>query len=68
MNKVSNIVRRVRHENGITQKILANKMTVSQSYISKIENGQKTPTDMFLRLFCVLYSIDENSLKDENNT
>ena len=68
MYTVGSYIRDVRHKNGITQKSLAKTMTVSQSYISKVENGQKKPTDMFLKLFCVLYAIDEDVLKGGNNT
>lgn len=66
MKKISKLVKKTRKANGITQKELAATMTVTQSYISSIENGNEIPTPMFIKLFCLIYSIDEKTVKEYN--
>lgn len=64
MSKLTCEMKRVRKEYGLTQKQLSNQLTVGQPYLSNVENEKAQPTKMFVRLFCLLYSIDENSLLD----
>lgn len=64
MNKINTIIKQKRKELNITQKELAKQMTVSQSYISAVENEIETPSQMFIKLFCLLYSVDEGSISD----
>lgn len=56
------IIRRVRKEHCLSQKALGDFMTVSQSYICKLEAGQEQPSEMFIRLFCLLFSVNEKEL------
>lgn len=64
LQKISKLIKITRKANGITQKELAKAMTVTQSYISEVENGNTTPTPMFIKLFCLMYSIDEKTVKE----
>lgn len=64
MAKIGEKVRDVRLKSGLNQREFGKMLTVSQSYISCIENSKEIPTPMFLKLFCLLYSVDETSLMD----
>lgn len=60
MNKIGSIIKSTRKAHGLTQRAFGETLTVSQSYISSVESGKETPTPMFIKLFCSLYSINEN--------
>lgn len=62
MSGIGSVVKSTRKARGLTQKEFGETMTVSQSYISSIESGKETPTPMFIKLFCSLYSINEKNL------
>ena len=53
---INEIIRNTRIKNKMTQKDLAEAMKVGQPYISAVENGETTPTPMFLELFDLLFS------------
>ena len=62
MGGIGETLRVVRKQRGLTQKDLAQTMAVSQSYICQVETGHTTPSPMFIKLFCLQYSIDERPL------
>ena len=56
------MIRKVRKEHHLSQKALGALMTVSQSYICKLEAGQEQHSEMFIRLFCLLFTVNEKDL------
>ena len=46
-------LKKVRLENDCTQTQLAQKMHVTQGYISSVENNLYTPSAMYIELFCL---------------
>ena len=67
-NSVGSAIKAVRLQRGLTQKELGKSLTVTASYVSRVENGKENPTPMFIRLFCLLYSVDENTLSIYSQT
>ena len=67
-NSVGSAIKAVRLQQGLTQKELGKSLTVTASYVSRVENGKENPTPMFIRLFCLLYSVDENTLSSYSQT
>ena len=68
INKVISSLKRIRKQLKITQHSLAKKMGIKQSYISKLENYEKTPTLTMVAkyLFALGFSLDDiPSLLDE---
>ena len=61
-------LKHLRQKNHLTQKELGKSLTVTASYVSRVENGKENPTPMFIRLFCLLYSVDENTLSSYSQT
>ena len=61
MIRIGETVKNARVKRGLSQKKFAESLTVSQPYISAVENGKEIPTPMFLRLFSLLYPTDENN-------
>lgn len=57
-------IKETRKKYGLSQKELARKMGVGQSYISGVEAGKESPSPMFLRLFQMLYGSSEPDQKD----
>lgn len=55
-------MRRLRKEKGMRQVDVANDMAISQSYISSVECGKTVPTSRYVKLFCLLYKVDESSI------
>ncbi|MGC4130564.1 MAG: helix-turn-helix transcriptional regulator [Bergeyella sp.] len=48
MNKIGYIIKTIREQRKITQEELAFELNISQSKLSKIENGKTEPTIYFL--------------------
>jgi transcriptional regulator with XRE-family HTH domain len=49
------IIRRVREQHGLTQRELADRLSVSQRYLSELENGRpKIADDRYFRLLRLL--------------
>ncbi len=67
MNDFKEVLKTVRKQNNLKQKDIAKAMTVSQSYISQIENGNTTPTPMFIKLFVHIYKKDNDTLREESS-
>lgn len=61
MVAIGEAMKSVRKQCGLSQKELGETLAVSQSYISQVERGYEVPTPMFIKLFCLLYSIDESN-------
>lgn len=61
MTSISEAVKSARKQCGLSQKEFGETLAVSQSYISLVERGHEIPTSMFVKLFCLLYSVDEES-------
>lgn len=64
MNTFGTTVKTIRKRNGLTQRELGEVMTVSNGYISRVEHGKEKPTPMFIKLFCLLYSVDTKSFSN----
>lgn len=60
MEDIGKRLREIRKNYGLNQKELGQALTVSQSYICKVENGKEKPTEMFLKLVGLLYSAEED--------
>ena len=58
--KTGDIIKNVRREKGIRQEDVAKAMAVGQPYISMVENNRIIPTPMFIKLFCLTFSVDES--------
>ena len=59
------IIKNIRKEKGLRQKDIAHAMTVGQSYISQVENGKTVPTPMFIKLFCLTFSVNEEQFHEK---
>lgn len=51
----------IRVEKGVTLSEIAEKMTVSESCVSRIENGFEQPSDMYIALFCSLSELKKKN-------
>jgi transcriptional regulator with XRE-family HTH domain len=51
--KFCDLVRRIREEKGITQQVLAQRLDVPQSFVSKVETGERRLDILELRSLCV---------------
>lgn len=63
--KLGDKMREIRLKNNLTQVQLANKMQVTQSYISLVELNLTTPRAMYIELFCFVFQIDKSRLLEE---
>lgn len=61
-------VKRARKENGLTQKDLSKKISISRSYIADIEGGRYTPSVEILISLSKELKIDMNLFKNDGNT
>jgi len=60
-------IKEIRKDNNMTQRQIGNLMTVSASYISRIESGKEKPTEMFIKLFSLIFNVSmENFIKSKN--
>ena len=62
--KVINRLRQARIEAGLTQVDVASKLKTTQSYISKVETGERRVDILELKHFAVLYQKDINYFID----
>lgn len=56
-------IKEIRKECSITQNDFARRMLVSASYISKVESGKETPSDIFLKLMSLEFGISLDWIK-----
>lgn len=61
-------VKRARRENGLTQRDLSKKVSVSRSYIADIEGGRYIPSTELLISISKELKIDMNLFKNDGNT
>lgn len=52
----------IRKEANLTQKEVAERMTVSASYVSRVENNLEKPTAMYISLFCFNFNLTKKRL------
>ncbi|HLE12421.1 MAG: hypothetical protein A2504_01425 [Bdellovibrionales bacterium RIFOXYD12_FULL_39_22] len=60
--KVARMVRCARKLSGLTQKEVCSNLRISQSYLSKIENGINVPSVVFWAEFCQLTGVNMDSV------
>ncbi len=65
MNDFGETLKSIRKQCNLKQKDVAKAMTVSQSYISMLENGNAIPTPMFVKLFAHLYKKENEPSREE---
>ena len=65
--KIGNLIKRIRKENNLTQKDLANKYGVTYQAVSKWENGTNLPDISLIKEISNDYNIDINDFLDGNN-
>ena len=59
-------IKQVRNVLGITQSKFANRIAVSSSYISEVENGVKEINERAIRLIVAEYNVNEDWLRNGN--
>lgn len=62
--KVGNLIKRLRKDNNLTQKELADKLNVTFQAVSKWENGKSVPDIAQLRQISKLFSVDISDILD----
>ena len=62
-SQVSNLIKRARNSNGITQQELANSCDIDVTYLSKIENGHVLPSKKLIPKLSGILNIDADELK-----
>ena len=62
MESISNRIKSLRKVEGLTQKEFANRLLVSQSYLSGLENGNEIPTNKLTKLICLEFGVNESWL------
>ena len=62
--KVGNLIKKLRKDNNLTQKELADKLNVTFQAVSKWENGKSVPDIAQLRQISKLFSVDISDILD----
>ena len=65
--KVGSLIKKIRQDNNLTQKDLADKYGVTYQAVSKWENGTNLPDISLIKEICNDYNIDVNDFLDGNN-
>lgn len=60
--KLGDKMKEIRLKNNLKQREVAEKMTVSTSYVCRVEHNQEMPTAMYISLFCFNFGIDKENL------
>lgn len=63
-SKISELIKKIRKDNKLTQKQLADKLNVTYQAVSKWENGLNIPDITILKEICTEFNIDINDLLD----
>lgn len=58
------LLRKIRIDNGEILKDMANKLQVTSSFLSAVENGKKKIPDQWLNVLCTCYGLTEKQRKD----
>lgn len=64
MTHVGERIKIIRKMNNIKQKEFAERVSVSASYISKVESGKEVPTEMLLKLIALDFKVSLEWLRD----
>lgn len=64
MAHVGERIKTIRKMNNIKQKEFAERVSVSASYISKVESGKEVPTEMLLKLIALDFKVSLEWLRD----
>jgi transcriptional regulator with XRE-family HTH domain len=56
-------IKEVRCALNMTQKEFGNKITLAQTYLSQIENGERHVTEKIIKIICLQFNIDEYWLR-----
>jgi len=58
-------LRQLRESSGLTQKEVANRLSVDNSLLAKIERGERPPTKKFIANVALFFNVDEKELQNE---
>jgi len=58
-------LRQLRESSGLTQKEVANKLSVDNSLFAKIERNERPPTKKFISNVAMFFNVDEKELHNE---
>lgn len=64
--KLSILLKKIRINNGEMLMDMANKLKISSTFLSAIENGKKKVPDDFKDKLCANYTLSEDEIKDLN--
>ena len=64
MKSIGTRIKELRKAECLTQKDFSNRLLISQSYLSGLENGNETPTNKLLKLICLEFGVDEKWISD----
>lgn len=67
LNDISKKIKSIRLNNKLRQTDFAEMICISQSYLSRLESGQKYPSKTVIRLISLQFGIDENFFKEDIN-
>lgn len=67
LNDISKKIKSIRLGNKLMQTDFTEMICISQSYLSRLENGQKYPSKSIIRLISLQFGIDENFFKEDIN-
>ncbi len=62
MEHISSNIKKLRIEEDLTQKEFSQKLLISQSYLSGVENGREQPTERLIKLICLEFGVNEEWL------
>lgn len=68
MNTINERIKRIRLENGYTQKEFAEILKISQAHLSKIERGQDNISDSIIKLISITQNISFEWIKTGNGS
>ena len=67
MKTVGQKIKEIRLKNSLKQCVFAEKICVTQSHLSNIENDKDYPSKAVIRLVALQFDVDEKTLKDDSN-
>lgn len=63
MSTFGDALKAVRKERNITQVDMAKELCISQTHISNLENHLENPSRALIKLFCILYGFNRDSIE-----
>lgn len=67
-SKIGTVIKKAREEAGLTQRQVAERTSMSRSYLADIETGRYNPSSEKLILLSEKLNINLNLLKNDGNT